>query len=939
MTTNASILIKDQVPDFVLEDHPRFVSFLEAYYEFLDNSYPNNSNISDVDLSLSQFENEFYNSFIPYIPRDVKINKEFIFKNILPLFLSKGSEKSFKYFFRLLFDKDVEIDYPGRNILKASDGRWRVENILKVIADVYSEYTGNGVDTTYYLPDTYQDNELTITIDSLEVSSGFSVYPEYKKIVFDTPPSLNSSIKISYNSFVSSLIDNRKILGKESGATAIVEKSGTRRTSATTFFELLINTKTLSGNFINGEFLSTDVAIDDRILPITLETFANVDKITITNPGVSYNIGDPVIIRGDSKKIAVAIIDEVTSGVIENLLISEGGSGFVVNDNIYAEGYTTTDFKAHILTVNDSGLSQSNTIVYNTDLISNTSDTLISAADYLFGSNVVNANTTLESAFNMVTIDHLGSITSTLVDNSYISSQISPKIYVEEHILYANTTIKDLGAIGKINIANSGNGYEVGDTLIFTNTLDFSGQGADAYVSDVSNTGGIEFIRFNSGGFGYQYQALPVITINSANGVGANIVVTSLMGSGELLTPITSNVPYGMIQSIKVLDGGIGYAQAPGIDLTGYGDGSATAEASIRNSYNQLEGKWVTSDGLLSTKGIVLQGRDYFIDYSYILKIEEEFNRFKDILKKTIHPAGMVAYSQYLLESKISQEISEDISSELEINNPDPIMFFDGFNFTGISSYTGGPDMFMNDQDILTMGAINVPGIEGARFSANTYYDTTSEDLPIIPYTEQPTRIGDSTFESFNPGITFKKYDPNRVIDMPRWLCDVSSTNLLTYSNSLLGNGYTSSNGTIEIADIQSPANTTAYKWYPTSTNLAVNTRLLRIVSSVVGSYYSVSVYVKSAGKRWLYLVAPAASSSEHNCWFDLYNGVIGTKKSLVTNAQINDIGNGWFRCSVSSKATALSSYIYLSVTNDDNTTSVTNNGTDGIYLYGIQYE
>ena len=33
---NTSILINRQVPEFVREEHPLFITFLEAYYEFLE---------------------------------------------------------------------------------------------------------------------------------------------------------------------------------------------------------------------------------------------------------------------------------------------------------------------------------------------------------------------------------------------------------------------------------------------------------------------------------------------------------------------------------------------------------------------------------------------------------------------------------------------------------------------------------------------------------------------------------------------------------------------------------------------------------------------------------------------------------------------------------------------------------------------------------------
>ena len=149
-----SLLINKQVPGFIRDDYPKFISFLEAYYEFLENEQFTGStsqkndiqnkinvlkNISDVDVSLDDFEDQFFKTFLPYIPKNTSANKDLIIKNILPLYLEKGSEKSFKLLFRMLFDADVELNYPRDNILRASDGRWVVENVLRISDNFYSE--------------------------------------------------------------------------------------------------------------------------------------------------------------------------------------------------------------------------------------------------------------------------------------------------------------------------------------------------------------------------------------------------------------------------------------------------------------------------------------------------------------------------------------------------------------------------------------------------------------------------------------------------------------------------------------------------------------------------------------------------------------------------------------------------------------------------------
>jgi len=145
MTTNqkTSLLINRQVPEFVRDEHPLFISFLEAYYEFLETKQGTEKNdltskakdlkyLSDVDYSLEEFEKNFFETYASLMPIDVKVSKEILIKNILPLYLAKGSEKSFKLLFRLLFDEKSTLRYPRDNILRASDAKWVIDHVLRI---------------------------------------------------------------------------------------------------------------------------------------------------------------------------------------------------------------------------------------------------------------------------------------------------------------------------------------------------------------------------------------------------------------------------------------------------------------------------------------------------------------------------------------------------------------------------------------------------------------------------------------------------------------------------------------------------------------------------------------------------------------------------------------------------------------------------------------
>jgi hypothetical protein len=77
-----SLLVNRQVPEFIRDEHPTFVNFLEAYYEYLENKQGTENNdliakskamkyISDVDVSINDFEDSFFNTFGSLVPREI----------------------------------------------------------------------------------------------------------------------------------------------------------------------------------------------------------------------------------------------------------------------------------------------------------------------------------------------------------------------------------------------------------------------------------------------------------------------------------------------------------------------------------------------------------------------------------------------------------------------------------------------------------------------------------------------------------------------------------------------------------------------------------------------------------------------------------------------------------------------------------------------------
>jgi hypothetical protein len=127
--TNLSAVVSRQLPEHIREDYPTFVAFVEAYYEYLQAQGVDFSTIRDIDQTLESFVAQFRKELAYNLP-NITQDERFLLQNVKDQYLAKGSAGSYKLLFRLLFGKDVELVYPGRSMLRASDGRWNQELAL-----------------------------------------------------------------------------------------------------------------------------------------------------------------------------------------------------------------------------------------------------------------------------------------------------------------------------------------------------------------------------------------------------------------------------------------------------------------------------------------------------------------------------------------------------------------------------------------------------------------------------------------------------------------------------------------------------------------------------------------------------------------------------------------------------------------------------------------
>ena len=142
-----SSLVSTQVPEFVRSDYQSFVAFLEAYYEYLETTQQNLEDLRDLDKTLDSFVRYFKDELAGKLPYTA-VDPRFLMEHIKEHYGAKGSESSYKLLFRILFGKEVSVDYPAKQMLRASDGKWNqdVSIFCKILTGDPNDPVGKLVD-------------------------------------------------------------------------------------------------------------------------------------------------------------------------------------------------------------------------------------------------------------------------------------------------------------------------------------------------------------------------------------------------------------------------------------------------------------------------------------------------------------------------------------------------------------------------------------------------------------------------------------------------------------------------------------------------------------------------------------------------------------------------------------------------------------------------
>ena len=654
-------LLGSQVPEFVLEQHPKFVEFVRTYFTFMESAELTILNSQSTEGILLETETGQTNNLIlnasrlgseaTQIDAGGKILQEtssfgaFTQNEIIKgstskaeaVILAEDNNNNGKF---IITTQDKFIE--GETIIGQSSnasgviGSYRpnpVQNIQdllnfrdpdKVIQHFLNQFRNEFMKT---IPEDLHEGinkrNLIKNIKSLYRTKGTAKGHEiFFRLLFglksETFYPREQMLRVSDGEFTfnrvlrcinpvgnTGQLIGRQITGTTSGATAIVENISRFQIGATLVSEFLLNEESITGTFSVGEVVQgTATDTDDLFIKSTITGIPGT--FTITNDGALYQNNDNIKLIGGGGG-SICQVENIGQGSISEFYINAAGNNYQIGDQ---------------LTFNNQ----------NTD-----------GAGAIAEVAVVNGAIAGETGSGY---DHI------VYETATSKNDINPgdKIVLEEGI----------GDITDIRLINGGSGYSTTPTVTVTSSTGVNAE-IFAYGNEIGNLLGIKVIEAGSGH--EQSPSPPTVAIPQsiivlqANGNYATDETVTGGTSGNTGVVISWDSTRGILRLKDVSGPFTGHEVLTGAlsGTTGLMAKTDLATSTVDVvAVSASEGKYVSEDGHLSETTMKIQDSLYYQDFSYVIKVGRTIDEWRDAFKKTMHPAGFYFTGQVNIESRLN---------------------------------------------------------------------------------------------------------------------------------------------------------------------------------------------------------------------------------------------------------------------------------------------
>ena len=513
------------------------------------------------------------------------------------------------------------------------------------------------------------------------------------------------------------------VTGQTSGAVAIPVSTIGIREAFTDIVEIEIDTDTQTGTFVSGETVKGISNVSDQDVSFTVFSIITDADVSTTDEGQYYTAGQQVNIASAGSQTASAIINTVGAGSVNDIVIDDAGSNFAIGDAINFDN-------------------------------SGTDGVGISAEVQVVGGAVAPEAGDV-AQYGMSLDDHivLEDETQSFMNDTYHGT----KIILEDATFgdAPGSSIAERGSITDVRLINGGFGYTKLPTI--TSITTSSGSGAKLLPTSTSGIGSVKDVEITN--FGFNYSSAPSFS------PFRHAVIKDITGTfsiGDVLTSHTGTVT-AFDSTRQLLSINTTANLSNGNTITTSGASATIAQVDTPTITPQVGTVATTSGEFLGERGKVssdvmrVQDSFYYQDYSYVVRVGESINTWRNAIKRTVHPAGWAVFGEVSIVSSVTAGVNAFTAGDLSVPEgtftPELASLFttvfttifgrrlgtvDDGTSVRATPQVGSDAILSNTERDLTLSRINTISVGVVRANANLGIGPTLENLAKYAFAVEP---------------------------------------------------------------------------------------------------------------------------------------------------------------------------------------------------------
>jgi hypothetical protein len=603
-----SAMVNEQLPEFVQSDHSTFVTFLEAYYEYLEQEnkaleVSRTINLrNDIDRTVDEFVTYFKKNYLIDIPDNILADKRLFLKHVKDFYQAKGTSKSVILLFRMLFNEEVELYYPKNDMLRVSDGQFSTDTIinLKQVTGPTADTIGNQIvqENNPFDPDINRATALVENVLSFAVANEFI----HQFTLTDNTQIgtfvAGQTVTISTSEGLVTGVVDEIITGYEVAFPGAYYTSGD--TLITSNLQPAIEKEDESGNILTegGDTLVQEPIGSSAQFDITATGRGGIDKYYIVDQGSGYQVGDELTYSETN----LGTNSQARVSRVAGAILMENGSDFITNEN-GTKILDESDSAGNIYDIQiiDEGVNYASLPLVDVD-----SDTG-SGAKILAGSTGIGRVT---------------GVSRTNLGTGYAQAPLVVPIY-------------------NIIVGESAIPWANGET-IRTKPFRVLLENSDEIVLESGDRMLSEDDTFVTG---------QILSIDNDRNLIKAVPTSAIPPPEERIG--TKYRAYGVASG----------AEAPVREFS-----AADIRPTI-GTVSRSEGVLFGANGRISESSKSIQDSFYYQDFSYVIKVGQSINVWRDAVKRILHPVGLALFGEVSVRTSVKARVYG--GSSIKLNSLD----------------------------------------------------------------------------------------------------------------------------------------------------------------------------------------------------------------------------------------------------------------------------